>query len=69
MESEWVSLTMWLNYSLVNIVCLCIFCVPGTFSASGLMRTFISLIFSAQVFHDYFVPHKYEVSLGPFNLC
>ena len=61
-------INMWLNYSVVNIVCLCIFCIPGTFSVSGLMHTVVSLIFSAQVFHDYFMLHKYEVSLGPFDL-
>lgn len=62
-------INVWLNRALMNSVCLCIFCVPGTFSASGLMHTFISLIFSVQMFHEYFVPHKYETALGPFYLC
>ena len=58
-----------LNQGLMNIVCLCMFCVLRKFRASGLTHTFVSLIFSAQMFHEYFVPHKYEASLGPFYLC
>lgn len=56
MEPEWVSLTCgWIMASWLLFACV-YFVYPEHL---GLMHTVISLIFGAQVFHDYFMPHKY----------
>lgn len=38
---------------LINIDCLCVLSVTRIFSASSLAHIFISLVFSAQVPHEY----------------